>query len=124
VILLKRAFYILKDQNHPYLEIECPKDIMRSKFEETFESFFKTLFGFPPSIFHNNIDILSSISPQIENSVLLNSVVEFLQSNDISNNETILMILRCSEFISEQFDIDSIVSKIAEDFKSLSFGSL
>jgi hypothetical protein len=35
-----------------------------------------------------------------------------------------LMILECSEFISEQFAIDLIVSKIAENFESLSFDSL
>jgi hypothetical protein len=54
----------------------------------------------------------------------LNFVVEFLRSNGISNVETIFVILQCSEFISVQFDVDSIVSKIAETFETLPFDSL
>jgi hypothetical protein len=123
-ILSKRAFNYLKNENHHSLEIECPEHLERSRFEETFESVFKILFGFPLSVSNENFEMLLSISSQIENSFIFNSVVEFIQSKDISNIETLLIILQCSEFISEQFDIDSIVSKVSANFSNLSFDAL
>jgi hypothetical protein len=123
-ILSKKAFHALKNENHFSIEVQCPNHIQRSKFEGTIESVFKLLFGFPLSVSNENFEVLFSISSQIGNSVILNSIAEFLQSNDSSKNETMLTILRCSEFISEHFKVDSIVSKIAQNFETLSFGSL
>jgi hypothetical protein len=123
-ILSKKAFDVLTNENHRCIEVECPERIEQSMFEKTFESVFKILFGFSISVSNENLEMLLSISSQIENSFIFNSVIEFIESKDISNLETILMILRYSELILEHFDVDIIISKVSANFSNLSFDSL
>jgi hypothetical protein len=78
-ILSKKAFYALKHEHHHSLEVDCPRGIERSTFETAFESVFKVLFGFPLFVSNENFDALLSISSQIDNSILFNSIVDFLQ---------------------------------------------
>jgi hypothetical protein len=123
-IFSKKAFSILKNENENCLEIECPAGVRRSTFESEFENIFKYLFGFPLSLNNKNIEIILSISSQLENSSLFNYCIEFLEKMDIQNIETILIILSNLELLSEKYDIFSIVSKISEDFEKISFESL
>jgi hypothetical protein len=115
-ILSKKAFNIQKNDNQFCLEIECPEQIERSKFENEFENVFEIIYGFPLSLNKENIEIVLLISSQLENSMMFNYCIEFLKKTYLSNIETNLIILQNSELLSEKFDIDSIVSKISEDF--------
>jgi hypothetical protein len=131
-ILSTKAFKLLKFENEFSLEIECPFHIQRRRFEEVFEKIFKLLYGFPLSIEKENIEILLPISSQIENSILLNSIIEFIESVDLSNLnsnsdsniEALLLILEFSDFISEKIDLHSIIAKLSENFENISFDSL
>jgi hypothetical protein len=114
----------LKNENQFCLEVQCPKHIEQSTFENEFEDVLKIIFGFPLWLKKENIEILLSISSQLENSNIFNSCIEFLSKNDLSNIDTILFILSNSELLSETFDIHSIISKFSEDFENISFESL
>jgi hypothetical protein len=123
-IFSKKAFEIQKNENEFCFEIECPPHLNQSTFESEFENVFKFLFGFPLSLNNENIEIFLSISCQLENSILFNYCIEFIDKMDLSNNERILIILSNSELLCNKFDISSIVSKISENFENISFESL
>jgi hypothetical protein len=119
-IFSKRAFTVLKNENQFCIEIECPADIRRSRFEKEFENVFKMIFGFPLLLNKEKIEIILSISSQIENSNVYNCCIEFIKTNDLSNLETTLLILSNSELLSKEFDLHSIISKVSEDFENVS----
>jgi hypothetical protein len=125
-IFSTKAFKLFKFENEFFLKIECPFHIERRKFEEAFEKIFQHFYGFSLSIEKENLEILLSISSQIENSIIFNSVIEFIKSIDLSNSdiETLLLILEFSSFISEKIDLHSIISKVSENFENISFDIL
>jgi hypothetical protein len=127
-ILSTKAFKLLKFENEFSLEIECPFHIKGSKFEKGFEMIFKLLYGIPLSFEKENIEILLSISSQIENSIIVNSILQFIESIDFSNSEqhieSFLSILQFSDFISDKINLHSIISKISENIENISFDSL